>query len=175
MSPYGNTKLSGEHLCAAYRTNFDVDTVTLRYFSVYGPRQRPDMAFRRFCDAALARRPLEVFGDGRQTRDVTFVADVVSATRVAAAASDVSGLVMNVGGGSAVSVEQVIGLVEELAGWPLECERLAPAHGDVRHTGADITLARRVLGYEPATSFDDGLRAQWEWALSRGPHPALSE
>ena len=175
FSPYGITKLSGEHLCAAYQGNFGVDTVTLRYFSVYGPRQRPDMAFRRFCDATLAGRPLEVFGDGRQTRDVTFVADVVTATRAAAAALDVTGLVLNIGGGSAVSLEQAIHLLEELSGRPLACERLAPAHGDVRDTGADISLAGRALGYEPRTTFEDGLRAQWEWSLSRGPRLALSD
>ena len=175
VSPYGNTKLSGEYLCAAYGASFDVDAVTLRYFSVYGPRQRPDMAFRRFCDAALAGAPLELFGDGRQTRDVTFVADVISATREATVASGISGRVMNIGGGSAVSIERAIGLLEELAGRPLHCERLAPAHGDVRDTGADISLARRLLGYEPATSFEDGLRAQWEWAVSRVGGAALSD
>jgi UDP-glucuronate 4-epimerase len=166
-SPYGITKLGAEHLCGAYQASHGVDTVALRYFSVYGPRQRPDMAFRRFCDAVLAERPLQVFGDGGQTRDVTFVGDVVAATRAAAEAPQASGLHLNVGGGSAVSVNEAIEIVQRIAGRSFEVDRLEPAPGEIRDTTADISLARSSLGYEPRTSVEEGLAAQWEWSMSR--------
>ena len=150
------TKLSGEHLCGLYHANFGVDTVTLRYFSVYGPRQRPDMAFRIFCDAVLDDRPLEVYGDGDQTRDFTFVGDVVSATRAAGDTAGVGGRVFNVGGGSRVSVNEALRLLEELAGTPLDVLRSPGQHGDVRDTGADISAAAAALGYQPSIPFRRG-------------------
>jgi UDP-glucuronate 4-epimerase len=176
-SPYGVTKLSAEHLCSTYYANFGVDVVTLRYFSVYGPRQRPDMAFSRFFHAALSDSPVTVFGDGRQTRDFTFVGDVVEATRQAAAASDVGGRVFNVGGGSRTSVNQAIAVMEELVGRPLQVDAGGAQHGDVRDTAADTTRAREELGFVARTALEDGLRLQFDWSraeLGRGSSVSLS-
>jgi UDP-glucose 4-epimerase len=167
FSPYGLTKLSGEHLCQAYADNFGVEAVMLRYFSVYGPRQRPDMAFSAFCAAAITGTALEVFGDGTQTRDFTFVHDIVSATRAAGVEPDAGGRTFNIGGGSRVSLQDAITLIEELAGRPLEIHRTAGQPGDVRDTRADIEAARAVLDYRPAVSFEDGLRSEWDWALDQ--------
>ena len=167
FSPYGVTKLGGEHLCRLYHANFGVDAVILRYFSVYGPRQRPDMAFRIFCDAVLAGEPLRVFGDGGQTRDFTFVGDVVKVTRTAAAAAGVSGHTFNVGGGSRVSLNTAIDLLQEFAGRSVEVNRTEGQHGDVRDSVADIHAARDTLGYSPSVRFEDGLRAEWDWAAAR--------
>jgi UDP-glucuronate 4-epimerase len=162
-SPYGMTKLAGEHLCSLYNRNHGVDAVTLRYFSVYGPRQRPDMAFNAFCRAALGGQPVTVFGDGRQTRDFTYVADVVAATRAAGAASDVAGRVFNVGGGSRIALADAIELIREFSGQPLDVRHLPVQDGDVRDTGADTTLAASELGFAPTTAFQDGLRAEFDW------------
>jgi UDP-glucuronate 4-epimerase len=163
FSPYGVTKLAAEHLCDAYHANFGLQVVSLRYFSVYGPRQRPDMAFNIFCNAALEGRPLTLFGDGSQTRDFTYVADVVAATRAAAEAPEAAGGVYNVGGGSRVSVNDAIGLLETYAGRPLKVERNPVVRGDVRDTGADTARARRDLAFEPRTAFADGLKAEFEF------------
>jgi UDP-glucuronate 4-epimerase len=164
FSPYGVTKLSAEHLCRAYGANFDLPVTCLRYFSVYGPRQRPDMAFTRFCHAALERQPITVFGDGRQTRDFTFVADIVKATRLASERPLAVGGVFNVGGGSAVSLNEALATLGTIAGVPLDVRYLDPERGDVRDTGADTQRARAELGYEPSTSLTDGLAAQFAWA-----------
>jgi len=164
FSPYGITKLSGEHLCDAYHANYGVQTAVLRYFSVYGPRQRPDMAFRRFCAASLAGLPLEVLGDGRQTRDFTFVDDVVAATRAAATAPGAVGRALNIGGGSRSTLSEAIELLADLSGRELEVIRRERQRGDVRDTGADIAAATEVLGYEPRVALREGLAAQWEWA-----------
>jgi nucleoside-diphosphate-sugar epimerase len=147
-----------------YRSEHGLDTVSLRYFSVYGPRQRPDMAFRRFCEAVLAGRPIEVFGDGRQTRDFTYVADIVAATR-AAGEGRASG-VLNVGGGGAISLNRALEVLAGIAGRPLDVRRGARESGDVQDTGADISRARAQLGYEPRTPVEDGLAAEFEWVLS---------
>ena len=165
-SPYGMTKLAGEHLCSLYHANHGVDAAILRYFSVYGPRQRPDMAFNIFCRAALEGEPVVVFGDGRQTRDFTYVADVVTATRAAATARDVGGQVFNVGGGARVGLLDAVESIRELSGRPLELRHLPVQDGDVRDTGADITRAAEVLGFVPKTAFRDGLRAEFDWIAS---------
>jgi UDP-glucuronate 4-epimerase len=144
-----------------------VDTVSLRYFSVYGPRQRPDMAFRRFCHAAIAGEPIVVFGDGRQTRDFTFVADVVAATRAAAKADGVGGRVYNIGGGARVSLDRTLELLAGIAGRPLDVRREDRQSGDARHTGADVSRARRDLGFEPAIGLEAGLYAEFEWVRER--------
>ncbi|MDX6668478.1 MAG: hypothetical protein QOK04_1858 [Solirubrobacteraceae bacterium] len=173
-SPYGMTKLAGEHLCTLYHGNHGVDAVMLRYFSVYGPRQRPDMAFNIFCHAAASGDPITVFGDGRQTRDFTYVADVVAATRAAAATPDVAGEVFNVGGGSRTALADAIELIREFSGQPLDVRHLPMQDGDVRDTGADTTLATERLGFTPTTAFADGLRAEFDWALSTVEHGRLS-
>jgi UDP-glucuronate 4-epimerase len=165
LSPYGVTKLAAEHMCLLYLQEHDVDTVALRYFSVYGPRQRPDMAFRRFCEAIAAGRPIELFGDGRQTRDFTYVADIVAATRAAGEGS-ASG-VCNVGGGSRVSLNRTLELLAGIAGRPLDVRRGERESGDVQDTGADISRARAVLGFAPSVSVEDGLAAEFAWVLDR--------
>jgi UDP-glucuronate 4-epimerase len=167
LSPYGVSKLAAEQLCQLYHANHEVDAVALRYFSVYGPRQRPDMAFRRFCEAAVARSPIEIFGDGRQTRDFTYVGDIVAATRAAAVAVGVAGGVYNVGGGSRVSLTSTLELLAEIAGRPLDVRRGDRESGDVQDTGADIARARADLAFEPATNLRTGLAAEFEWVRRR--------
>jgi nucleoside-diphosphate-sugar epimerase len=156
ISPYGVTKLAAEHLCELYRANFGVPSVSLRLFTVYGPRQRPDMAFSRLCAAAAERRPFELFGDGTQTRDFTFVSDVTRAMRDAAESAWCG--VANIGGGSRVSMVEVIQTVNELCG-PIEVVRTEAQKGDVRHTGADISVAAAAFGYAPEVGIRDGLGA----------------
>jgi UDP-glucuronate 4-epimerase len=165
VSPYGVTKLAAEQLLTAYAANFGLSGVALRYFTVYGPGQRPDMAFHRFILAALRDEPVELFGDGEQTRDVTYVDDAVAAT-LAAAAADATGAV-NVGGGSQVAVNEVLDVVGRLTGSVVKVERLEAAPGDVRHTSADIGRARSLLGYEPAVGIEEGLARELEWLRGR--------
>jgi nucleoside-diphosphate-sugar epimerase len=164
-SPYGVTKLAAEHLCELYRQNFGVPSVSLRLFTVYGPRQRPDMAFARLIRAAVHGDAFELYGDGEQTRDFTFVGDVVRAMH-AAAMSEWEG-VANIGGGHQISLNQVISLVQELCG-PIRVIRRPAAPGDVRHTGADTSVARAAFGYNPLTTLEEGLAAmvRWERTLS---------
>jgi UDP-glucose 4-epimerase len=166
-SPYGVTKLAGEQLCRLYHANHGVDAVALRFFSVYGPRQRPDMAFRRFCEAIAGRAPIVVYGDGRQTRDFTYVGDVVAAVRAAAVADGVGGEVYNVGGGARVSLNRTLELLAALAGRPLGVRHEGRQSGDVAHTGADIERARADLGFRPATVLEHGLELELDWVLAR--------
>jgi UDP-glucuronate 4-epimerase len=167
FSPYGMTKLAAEHLCSIYHGNFGVNAVTLRYFSVYGPRQRPDMAFNRFMFAALRDESMTVFGDGGQSRDFTFVGDVVAATRAAAETPAAIGGVFNVGGGNRVTLNEVLAMIEEIAGKPLDVQRTDTERGDVRDTGADTTRAQETLGFAPSTSLREGLEAEFAWAESQ--------
>jgi UDP-glucuronate 4-epimerase len=167
FSPYGVTKLAAEHLCALYEGNYGVDTVALRYFSTYGPRQRPDMAFHRFCRSAVRGELLTIFGNGEQTRDFTFVDDVVAATRAAAISPAARGQVYNVGGGSRVSVNEAIELIVSFAGRPLQVRHVGSEKGDVRNTGADTSRAQRELGFNPTTSVKAGLQAEFEWMLNQ--------
>jgi UDP-glucuronate 4-epimerase len=169
LSPYGVTKLGAEQLCQLYHVNHGLQTVALRYFSVYGPRQRPDMAFNRFCRAARDRDPITLYGDGRQTRDFTYVADVVAATRAAATADAAPGRVYNVGGGSRVSLKAALELLETVSGRRLELRCEPREHGDVADTGADITRARSELGFNPRTSLEEGLQAEFEWMAEQAP------
>jgi UDP-glucose 4-epimerase len=162
FSPYGCTKLAAEQLCQLYHDNYGVQAVSLRYFSVYGPRQRPDMAFSIFCRGILCDEPVRLFGDGAQTRDFTFVRDVVTATRSAAIAPG-AGRVFNIGGGSQVRLDAAMGIIEALAGRPLRVERAAQEQGDVRGTGADTTRARRELGFAPTVDLETGLALQFDW------------
>ena len=162
VSPYGVTKLAAEQLCYLYHVNYSVPTVSLRYFTVYGPRQRPDMGFHRFFRAALDDEPIPVFGDGRQTRDFTFVADAVAAT-VAASTRGVPGAVYNIGGGSRVELLEVFEVIRRVTGHPLRLERTEAQRGDMRDTFADTTRARAELGFAPSVTLEQGLRAQYEW------------
>ena len=172
-SPYGVTKLAGEHLTRAYQANTGLDAVILRYFSVYGPRQRPDMAFNIFCRNLIEGRPIHLFG-GEQTRDFTFVADVVAATIAAAVApaSQLSSRVYNIGGGSQVSLTTVLESLAEISGRHPAVDLIQSQRGDVRDTSADISTARRELGYAPSVTLDEGLRAEWEWIASASPSTA---
>lgn len=162
VSPYGVSKLAAEHLCYLYWKSYSIPTVALRYFTVYGPRQRPDMAFHRFLRALLSDAPISIYGDGQQTRDFTFVGDVVEANLLALEAQ-CAGLVLNIGGGSRVTLRQAISTLEEIAGRRARLELLPVQPGDVRHTAADIQRAGEVLGYRPQVSLVDGLREQVRW------------
>ncbi len=165
VSPYGVTKLAAEHLVLLYHRNFGLPVVALRFFTVYGPRQRPDMAFHRFLKAARDRSTLTVYGDGRQTRDFTYIDDVVAAIR-AAAANGRPGGVYNVGGGERISVNDVLGLITEVTGAALRIERQASQKGDMRDTFADIQAARRDLSFGTTVPLSEGLRREWEWIKS---------
>jgi nucleoside-diphosphate-sugar epimerase len=167
VSPYGVTKLAAEQLCYLYHVNHGVPTTSVRYFTVYGPRQRPDMAFNRFIRAALAGAPITLYGDGEQTRDFTFVADAVAAT-IAAGDRGVPGRAYNIGGGSRVSVNQVLEIVGRLAGRPLDVRREPSQKGDMRDTYADTTLARADLGFAPTVTLEEGIEAEYRW-LSTSP------
>ncbi len=162
LSPYGVTKLSAEQLGFLYFKNFGVPVVSLRFFTVYGPGQRPDMAFHRFFRALEEGREITVFGDGSQTRDFTFIDDILAAN-LAAADRGRPGEVYNVGGGHREKLLDVIRTMEEVAGRPAVIRRTAPEKGDVPDTFADISKARAELGFAPGTPLRDGLRAEWLW------------
>ncbi len=165
ISPYGVTKLAAEHLCVLYAHNFGIPTVSLRYFTVYGPRQRPDMGFSRFIRAILGDSELTLYGDGEQTRDFTFIDDIVRAS-VSAAQCDLGprwGQVYNVGGGSRASINTVISLLEAISGRSAKVVRLPCQPGDARHTFADCSSAQAGLGYSPEWSLEYGLEAQMKW------------
>lgn len=167
VSPYGVTKLAGEHLVGAYAASFGLSTIALRYFTVYGPRQRPDMATHRLAEAALLGTRFTLNGDGRQQRDFTYVGDVVEANLRAATADCVPGSVLNVAGGSSVSMAHLIELVEDLAGKRIDLVRTGDQTGDVRRTGADTTLAANLLGWQPQTTLRAGVEAQVAWHSQR--------
>jgi nucleoside-diphosphate-sugar epimerase len=162
LSPYGVTKLAAEHLGNLYEKNHGLPVVSLRFFTVYGPRQRPDMAFHKFLKACRDGQPIHVYGDGQQTRDFTFVRDIVSATR---AAGDFGrpGCVYNVGGGERISLEGALELVQDVSGRRVTIVREEAQKGDMRDTFADTTAARRDLQFRSTVSLRDGLQAEWEW------------
>jgi UDP-glucose 4-epimerase len=162
VSPYGVSKLAAEHLGVLYHRNFGLPVVSLRYFTVYGPRQRPDMAFHRFLRAARDGEPVHVFGDGQQTRDFTFVSDIVAATR-AAADSGRPGSVYNVGGGERVVLNDVLHRIENVTGRRLTVVRDEVQKGDMRDTFADTTAAGRDLGFRSTVPLAQGLEREWEW------------
>jgi nucleoside-diphosphate-sugar epimerase len=162
LSPYGVTKLAAEHLGHLYYANHGVPTVSLRYFTVYGPRQRPDMAFQRFLTAARDGTSITVYGDGEQTRDFTFVADIVAAN-MAAAAQGRPGSVYNIGGGSRVTLNHVLELIQKVTGKTVAVQREPKQKGDMRHTYADTSAARRDLDFNPRVSLENGLAQQYQW------------
>ena len=164
FSPYGITKLAAENLCRAYAANFGLPFTILRYFSVYGPRQRPDMGYHKLINDLARGEVFTVFGDGEQTRSNTYVGDAVAATILAAEKRAVAlGETFNIGGGEIVSLNRVIAMLEELTGCKAQLARQSARPGDQRHTAANIEKARRVLGYNPATTLAEGLRAQVAW------------
>lgn len=168
LSPYGVTKLAAEHLCSLYAASFGVPTVSLRYFTVYGPGQRPDMAFTRFAKAAANGGEIVVYGNGEQVRDFTYVGDVVEANLLAATRDVSAGCILNVAGGSHVTVNEVIQIFEELSESTLSVKYVEAIAGDVRQTGGDTSAIRSVLGWKPAVTLRDGIANQFRWAQSLG-------
>jgi nucleoside-diphosphate-sugar epimerase len=165
LSPYGVTKLAAEQLCVLYWQNFKVPTVSLRYFTVYGPRQRPDMGFHKFLAAVRRGEPIPVFGDGEQTRDFTYIDDAVEAN-VLAAGRGAPGGVYNIGGGSRVSVNEVLLMIGRVSGREPKRTDLPAQKGDMRHTFADTTRARTALGFSPRVGLEEGLTAEHQWLAS---------
>lgn len=165
VSPYGVSKLAAENLVELYHVNHDLHTASLRYFTVYGPRQRPDMAFNRLLRSAKTGEKFPLFGDGRQTRDFTFITDAVAAT-IAAAERSRAGAVYNIGGGSRVSMLDVIETIESVTGKKLRIDSKPWQKGDVRDTYADTSAAQSDLDYRPRTALDEGLALEWEWIQS---------
>jgi nucleoside-diphosphate-sugar epimerase len=166
ISPYGITKLAAERLCQLYYQNFQVPVVVLRYFSAYGPRQRPDMGFHKFFKAVLRGDAIPIYGDGQQTRDFTFVGDVVAANLAAAYIPAAVGEVFNIGGGSRAVLEEVLAVMEDIVGQPIRRHYQEKARGDARHTAADVTKAREILKFQPQVSLVDGLKLEWDWIQS---------
>lgn len=162
LSPYGITKLTGEYLCRVYQKAFDLPLVILRYFTVYGPRQRPDMSFHRFIKQIMAGHPITVFGDGLQTRDFTFIEDCIKATSSVMDADHVIGETINIGGLERASVLDIIRILERITGKTAALKFMPAAIGEPKHTWADILKAGRLLGYSPSTSLETGLQLEWE-------------
>lgn len=160
ISPYGVTKLAGEHLCHLYQHAYGVPALVLRYFTVYGPRQRPDMAFSRFCAALMARRPITLFGTGRQTRNFTYVDDAVSGT-VAAAEYGSVGRTYNIGGGSRIALLDAIAVLRSIVGEPVTFTAEESPKGEMPDTDADTSLAQEELGFIPAVTLEEGLARQF--------------
>jgi nucleoside-diphosphate-sugar epimerase len=166
ISPYGITKLACEHLAHAYATGFGLDAVVLRYFTVYGPRQRPDMFFRRVCDALLEDGSIDIYGSGGQSRSFTEVGDAVGAT-IAAMERSAAGAVFNVGGGDEATMLEAIATLERVSGRTLRVNHVGAAKGDVGRTKADVSRIREALGWEPRTGLEQGLTRMWSWASGR--------
>jgi nucleoside-diphosphate-sugar epimerase len=166
ISPYGVTKLAAEHLCTLYYQEFQVPTVSLRYFTVYGPRQRPDMAFHRFCKSIVKNEGITIFGDGRQTRDFTYIDDIVEANIRAATYDAAIGQVMNIAGGSQVTIREVIQFLETISGRSAKVNYETRQPGDVQDTFASTQQARQLINYRPCVSLRDGLVAEFEYIAS---------
>jgi nucleoside-diphosphate-sugar epimerase len=175
ISPYGVTKLAAENLCYLYWKNYGVPTISLRYFTVYGPRQRPDMAIHRFVHAILSERAIPIYGDGEQLRDFTFIDDVIDAI-VRAADSGNAGEIFNVGGGHTTSVNALIKKIEDISGKSASVRYEEQQKGDVKDTLADISKATRLLSWKPQTDIETGLKAYIDWvmtsSLQSGSHHA---
>ncbi len=168
ISPYGVTKLAAEHLCGIYAKNFGVPVVSLRFFTVYGPRQRPDMAIHKFIAAALKGQPVEVFGDGSQTRDFTFVLDVVEACMLAAT-GDAKMIPYNIGGGSRITVNDLVHLLEKILDTSIEVTNVGKQRGDVMHTHSDCSMAKSDFGYSPKHTLEEGLFEEAAWFRKEFP------
>jgi nucleoside-diphosphate-sugar epimerase len=166
ISPYGITKLGCEQLAHAYGSAFGLDAVVLRYFTVYGPRQRPDMFFRRVCEELLTGGSFEIYGSGEQSRSFTYVGDAVAATILAMERAE-RGALFNVGGGEEATMLEAIALLERLSGRTLDVRHVGAAKGDVSRTSADVSRIHAALGWQPETSLEDGLARMWSWASAR--------
>lgn len=162
ISPYGVSKLAGENLASLYFKCYGVPTVSLRYFTVYGPRQRPDMAFHRFISSVLDGRPIEIFGNGEQTRDFTYVDDAVDAN-VRACLDGKEGGIYNIGGGTRVKLIESLKIIESISGKKANLKFIHVQRGDVMHTYADVSNAKRDLGYAPTVDINEGLRRHYDW------------
>jgi nucleoside-diphosphate-sugar epimerase len=162
LSPYGVSKLSAEHLCYLYWKNHGVPTIALRYFTVYGPRQRPDMAFHRFLRLLLDDQPIPIYGDGHQMRDFTFIDDIVEAN-ILASQTLLAGEVFNIGGGTTVTLHEAISVCEEVSGKRAQLDIQPVEKGDVRQTLADVSRATQFLSYQPRVRLPEGLGAEWCW------------
>ncbi|HID90576.1 TPA: NAD-dependent epimerase/dehydratase family protein, partial [Candidatus Bathyarchaeota archaeon] len=178
VSPYGASKLAAEGYCRVFQELYGIKVVILRYFTAYGPRQRPDMAIHRFARAILEGKPITVYGDGAQTRDFTYVEDIVRGTILAAEKGEAVGQCFNLGGGRRTSINALVRLLEEVSGREAKVAYVEPMLGDVPHTHADVSKARRVLGYEPRVGLRDGLSAFVDWldkGLGRRVNPVEKE
>jgi len=162
ISPYGVSKLAGEHLCVLYTKNFGVDTTSLRYFTVYGPRQRPDMAFHKFCKSILLNSEIVIYGDGEQTRDFTYINDVVKANLLAGKSGG-TGAVYNIGGGARIYLKNVLKILEDISGKKTKITYVEKQKGDVTHTYADTTKAKKEIGFTPEFPLREGLKQELLW------------
>ncbi|GAA0340656.1 NAD-dependent epimerase/dehydratase family protein [Bacillus carboniphilus] len=163
LSPYGVTKLSGEHLCHVYKESFHIPIIVLRYFTVYGPRQRPDMAFHIFIRQMLLGEPITIFGDGTQSRDFTFITDCVKGTEAAMNADGLVGETINIGGKERASVLEILSLLEEISGITVQKNFLDKVNGEPKHTWADISKANELLHYSPNVTLKEGLREAFQY------------
>jgi len=170
ISPYGVSKFTGELYAQVFTRVYGLETVSLRYFNVFGPRQDPGSPYSgvlaRFMLALIRNEQLVVYGDGEQSRDFTYIDNVVDATLRACTAAEVSGRVLNVATGSRVTLNETLRILERLANRPAQSRHEPPRTGDILHSQADIQLARKLLAYEPSVNFEEGLRRTWEWYLS---------
>jgi UDP-glucuronate 4-epimerase len=166
-SPYGVTKLAGEHLCSAYAHNFNVPTTSIRFFTVYGPRQRPDMAFHRLIEAALEGTPFPLYGDGTQVRDFTYVDDIARAMILASTKDLPAGTIVNAAGGGSIELREVVEIVQDATGERIEIDWRDAQPGDVRRTGGSIERARELLGWSPEIDLRTGIARQVAWHRSR--------
>jgi len=162
ISPYGVTKLAGENLCYLYWKNFGIPIVSLRYFTVYGPGQRPDMAFHKFINAINSNQEIIIYGDGNQTRDFTYISDVVEAN-ILAMEKNIIGEIFNIGGGTRINLNETIGLLEKIMNRKAKLKFIEEQKGDMRHTFADTTKARKMLGYNSTVGIEEGLRQEVRW------------
>jgi nucleoside-diphosphate-sugar epimerase len=167
FSPYGVTKLAAEHLCALYAENWDVHTVSLRYFTVFGPRQRPDMSIHRLCEAAMNGSAFPRYGDGSQIREFTYVDDIVRANLLAADADVAPGTYINISGGGEITLADLIELVGECNSSPVNVDAQPKQAGDAFRNGGSIARAQQLLGWEPQVSLRDGVAQQLAWHRSR--------